>query len=225
MVGVEVSRNVYYCSAMGRPLIDISGQKFGRITAISHIPKTSFWICKCECGKEKNIQGSDLRRGFTRSCGCWNSEVSSAKATHGKSRTLEYAAWGKAKERCTKPSSKGWKYYGARGIKMHPEWIESFEKFIDYLGPKPGPHYTVDRIDNNGNYEPGNVRWATMETQSNNKRNNVTFYIGNKKWTIARAARHFNVCRSSLQRRIRSGQSPKEAIQILQKFRSKHHLK
>jgi len=93
-----------------------------------------------------------------------------ARVYHGLSKTAEYSAWTAMVARCTRPYQENWKYYGGRGIQVCAEWLNDPQAFIDYMGPKPGPEYSLDRIDVDGNYEPGNVRWADRVTQANNKR-------------------------------------------------------
>lgn len=89
---------------------------------------------------------------------------------HGLWKTKEYGIWNAMRQRCTNPNSQKWKHYGGRGIKVCDEWLKSFIPFYEHIGPKPGPEYSLDRINNDGNYEPGNVRWATIYQQNNNTR-------------------------------------------------------
>ena len=91
---------------------------------------------------------------------------------HGFWKTKEYSIWNAMRQRCTNPNSQRWKHYGGRGIKVCDEWLKSFVSFYEHIGPKPGPEYSLDRINNDGNYEPGNVRWATIIQQANNQRRN-----------------------------------------------------
>jgi hypothetical protein len=89
---------------------------------------------------------------------------------HGLWKTKEYGIWNAMRQRCTNPKSQKWEHYGARGIRVCDEWLKSFISFYEHIGPKPGPEYSLDRINNDGNYEPGNVRWATIKEQANNQR-------------------------------------------------------
>ena len=156
----------------GRPqrLIDMSGRVFGRLTVLARAENSGTrtrWLCRCECGVEKPFQGGDLRVGKVVSCGCFRHEVHTRHGLHG---TREYGIWSGMIARCTNPSNTAFGYYGARGITVCDEWRSSFESFLEHIGPRPSPKHSVDRINNDGNYEPGNVRWATAKEQANNKR-------------------------------------------------------
>lgn len=157
------------------PLIDICGQRFGRLVVInySHSNKhrKSFWLCKCDCGNIKILRGNDLKSGKIQSCGCYNSERTiSFNTTHGLSGTRLYRIWKNIKMRCLDPNKPDYKYYGGRGIKICDEWINNFKSFYDWAmsnGYKEA--LTIDRRENDGNYEPSNCRWVTMAAQNQNK--------------------------------------------------------
>ena len=157
--------------------IDLTGQRFGYLVAIS--PKCEkgrrvMWLCKCDCGKEHYVDAYALSHGATKSCGCMVKAMISAKNTkHGMANTAIYHDWYLMKGRCNNPNNSRYKYYGARGIKVCEEWDKSFEAFYEYVSKLPDygtPTYTLDRINNDGNYEPGNVRWASKKTQALNRR-------------------------------------------------------
>lgn len=153
------------------------GDKFGRWTMLERVVlnQRSHWFCKCECGAEKVVSQSNLKSGASRSCGCLKDEESSVRnRTHGQSKTREYRIWKGMIKRCENVNSSGYHKYGGRGIKVSPVWRSSFEAFIHYMGPCPDG-FSIDRIDCNGNYEPGNCRWACNEVQVYNKRNTITF--------------------------------------------------
>lgn len=135
-------------------------------------------ICRCSCGTERRYRNNGLRRGFWQSCGCKQKiNAAEGRVTHGHARggkrSPELTAWRMMLRRCNDPKNKDYHNYGGRGIKVCPEWLNSFEAFFAHIGLKPDPSYSIDRIDVNGHYEPGNVRWADKWTQANNKRRNA----------------------------------------------------
>ena len=168
---------------------DLTGKKFFRWTALEKVDKSGnnnqFYYCKCECGTEKIISAYKLKHGLTHSCGCYSTEkVIERSSTHRMSKTKIFHEWGHMRRRCLPDAECKDRYYD-RGIKVCPEWDNSFEAFYKYVsklehyGEKG---YSLDRINNNGNYEPGNVRWATAKEQCRNTENNVyVVYHGEKR--------------------------------------------
>lgn len=155
------------------------GEKFTRWTVISEesLPgERRRFLCRCECGNEKIVDGPSLRIGASRSCGCLIGDTAKRVLTkHGDNRgnkpVPEYVAWTSMKNRCTNQKCGRYDDYGGRGIRVCPEWTASYEAFLVHVGRRPGPEYSLDRYpDNDGNYEPGNVRWATREQQRINQR-------------------------------------------------------
>lgn len=160
---------------MGKPLNEISGRVFGRVTVLRRAGSwkgKATWHCLCQCGKEWVVIGSDLVKGHTKSCGCATGEIiSAARCIDDVPRkgTKLYDAWLNMKARCLNPNNTMAYRYHARGITIYPDWIASFEAFRDVVGEPPGPEFTLERINNDGNYEPGNVTWATRKQQAVNK--------------------------------------------------------
>jgi hypothetical protein len=162
---------------MGK-VINLAGRRFGRLVAISHsgkdIRNNAVWLCVCDCGKEIVVNGSHLRTGNTRSCGCFQSDMSAQRLrTHGMKGTPEYNTWRAMMKRCNNPNDKAYKYYGGRGINVCERW-RRFENFISDMGKRPTIDHSLDRIDNDGNYEPTNCKWATPKEQALNRRNRQT---------------------------------------------------
>lgn len=157
--------------------IDITGQRFGAWTAlglseVQRYPSKS-WDCVCDCGTERSILAGALRRGDSTNCGCLAAAAASLRfTTHGMSRTPEYRAWNSMQQRCYNPKRRGYDNYGGRGITVCDEWLASFEAFFRDVGPRPSPEHSIDRINSDGNYEPGNVRWATVGVQNRNTSRN-----------------------------------------------------
>lgn len=191
---------------MGRPLIDIKGQRFGRLIPTRHIYKTSLWVCRCDCGKTHIAAGNSLRIGHVSSCGCLNSELSAKRTyVHGHYGTPEYHAWSSAKGRCFNRENFVYRHYGGRGITMCSEWRDSFKKFLSHVGKRPSRKHSLDRINVNGNYEPGNVRWATKIQQMNNMRNSSRITYKGKTRTAPQWARILKINYSALWARIDKG--------------------
>lgn len=161
--------------------IDRVGQRYGRLLVTGgpekrHHPSGDFsfyWACKCDCGAVTNVSGRALGGGLTKSCGCLNSENRAKnRLTHGGSYTPEFRAWAGMIYRCYNATSNAsFPDYGGRGIRVCDEWRDDFAAFLAHVGPRPSPKHSIDRYPNNdGNYEPGNVRWATREQQIANRR-------------------------------------------------------
>jgi hypothetical protein len=154
------------------------GQRFGRLTVLRqysvHGDRRTLYACRCACGQEKIIHAYALVKGFTQSCGCLSKELKANRLrTHGKTNTTEYEIWCGIKKRCLNPNYREFHLYGGRGIQICPHWKDSFTAFLGDMGPRPSLRHSIDRVDNNGNYEPGNCRWATPQEQSDNSSNPV----------------------------------------------------
>jgi len=151
---------------------DLSGKKFGKLLALWCAGRAKcrkiVWSCQCECGTVTTVFAGDLKSGKTKSCNCIQKEwVMKNVVTHGKSGGPEYRSYAAAKNRCNNPNARCWESYGGRGIRFK---FDSFEEFLDHVGHRPSLEYSLDRINNDGHYEKGNVRWATIKEQNHNQR-------------------------------------------------------
>ena len=187
-------------------MTDLTGQKFGRLEVqgfAGSVNKKLTWNCICVCGNTKIVLGCSLRNGHTQSCGCLAKEGN--HTTHGHKRnkipSKEYRACIQMKNRCFNINYPGYKNYGGRGIIVCPKWIESFESFYRDMGDCPNG-MSLDRKDNDGNYEPENCRWATQRQQQNNKRNNDKISYKGETKTQAQWARSLGMNASTLRKRL-----------------------
>jgi hypothetical protein len=157
---------------------NLEGKKFGRLEPIKYLGQTKSghhsWLCQCECGRQKSVLANNLKGGYTQSCGCFQKERAAAtQIRHGGHRRSgawpEYGVWCAMLTRCYNQKSRSYPYYGARGISVCERWHD-FGNFISDMGRRPSPRLTIDRMDNDGNYEPANCRWATKGQQMRNRR-------------------------------------------------------
>lgn len=193
---------------MGIPF-DLRGQKFNRLTAIDSYQKRVrnrshvVWRCQCECGNRHEVTTDQLRSGGVKSCGCLRRErTSQANTKHGKSGTRIYSIWIQMLARCTKPRSTMYPSYGARGIRVCERWSTSFDAFLQDMGEPPTPKHSIDRIDNNGHYEPGNCRWADPKTQGNNARHNRIIEFRGESMTLSQWAERVGMRYQLIQARL-----------------------
>jgi hypothetical protein len=190
-------------------LIDLSGKSFGRWFVSDYAGK-SYWNCVCECGTVRKVNGKNLTLGTSSSCGCYVAEINTK---HGMSRTRVYSIWEGMKQRCTSPSSSYWHRYGSRGIKVCERW-QSFENFYADLGEPPSKQHSLGRIDNDGDYEPSNVRWETLEQQNNNKVLNHKVTIDGVTKTLTQWAEENGLKPSTVMSRVSYGWSDYDAVTL-----------
>lgn len=209
------------------------GQKFNMLTVISHEGtvrqsngrQVHLWRCLCECGNEAVIRSSSIPNGI-KSCGCWKikaTKISKTKHGHASTKTKVYRTWKSIKERCFNHNSSTFYKYGARGIAMYEVWVHSFPEFLKHVGEPPSPRHSIDRIDNNGNYEPGNVRWATPNEQAANTRRNVYFSDGRKTQVLAEWLRELKVTVDFIKPRLAQGIPFPEIVQQAKQHRFVQH--
>lgn len=201
---------------MGRSL-NLVGEKFGYLTvlefsgALAGNRSNKIWVCRCDCGEIKNVRGDKLKSGETVSCGCMKVAIQRSKVTtHGMKHTKTYTSWRSMKDRCLNPKNEYFKDYGGRGIRVCERWMASFENFLADMGAAP-PGKSLDRHpDMNGNYEPGNCRWATPKEQNRNRRSNVMITYNGKTQCISAWAEELGINRGTLQSRLQVLNQPTE---------------
>jgi hypothetical protein len=166
---------------LGGNAAKLHGQRFNRLTVSHAVGRNKHnhivWLCICDCGNETKVTTQSLTSNNTKSCGCAKADhakdvqhlAAEARVVHGVSGTPEYYAWWHARARCTDENHQSYRYYGARGIRMCRKWRDSVAAFVEDMGLRPDG-LSLDRINNDGDYEPGNCRWATLEQQMLNKR-------------------------------------------------------
>lgn len=210
---------------MGK-FVDITGQRYGRLTVISRSEnnrhKKAMWRCRCDCGNEAIFCGNHLRSGNTQSCGCLAMEtrINNGKSVvkHRGRGTRLYHVWSDIKIRCFNSKSSNYANYGGRGITMCDEWRNDFATFRDwsiangYDETAPKGQYTIERINVNGNYEPSNCRWATTKEQGNNRRNNHLLTYDGETHTIAEWSEITGIRHDTLLRRLKKGWTPEKTL-------------
>ena len=204
---------------------NLLGKKFGRLTVVKEdgrFRQMVCWDCICDCGNHINVPSYYLTSGQTKSCGCLQKErTSQANTLHGDcKRNNRSSLYGRYKHmlwRCENPNSKDYKNYGGRGIKVCDEWKNDYQKFKKWaLENGYEEHLTIDRIDVNGDYEPINCRWITLQEQENNRTNNVFLVFNGIKKTASEWAREYGVNPSKILYRKRKGWSDEQILEYLQ---------
>ena len=203
---------------MGRRLVDMTGERFGKVTVIkraSEYAETPVkWLCICECGKEFVTTSGRLKRGATKSCGCSRYEfISNANRIHGMSKTRIHRTWSHMIERCTCKTHKQYMDYGGRGITVCKDWLD-FITFYNWAMENGYEHnLTIDRIDVNGNYEPSNCRWTDSYTQQNNTRKTIKLTIDGVTKSLSEWSAATGINKITLHGRYRRGLRGKDLIE------------
>lgn len=205
---------------IGRDAKDITGQRFGRLVALGPIgryrEKTIVWLCQCDCGDRISVDGVSLRGGNTQSCGCLCRERAAfANTTHGMSCNPLYTIWVHLIDRCCNPNAKYWVNYGGRGITVDGSWRHDFQVFFNDVSKLPHYRekgYSLDRIDNDGNYEPGNIKWSTRSEQMRNTRSNHLLTHNGKTQTIVEWAEEIDMKPQTLRARLGYGWTAERAL-------------
>lgn len=213
--------------ARGHPPKPITGQRFGRLVALRIASKTprreAVWLCQCDCGKEHPVSRGNLMSGKTQSCGCLHDEVARKnRRTHGASGTQVYKIWVLMHDRCRTKNAKtsAFKNYASRGISVCARW-GSFEAFAADMGPRPSDKHSIDRINNDGDYEPSNCRWATPEQQARNKSTTRLIEAFGRKMIAKDWADQVGVNIGTLKDRLKRGWTAEDAISIPTNVRHK----
>jgi hypothetical protein len=202
------------------PKIDKTGKHYGRLTVTGEAARNRhghiLWRCVCACGNSLEVEGCRLTSGRTRSCGCLRVDSKAlTRLTHGESKrgkwSPEYRAWVNMKTRCFNPNNHAYHNYGARGITLDDRWL-TFNNFLADMGRKPSPELTLERVDNAGNYAPGNCVWATYTDQCNNTRHNVFFEFAGHRLTLPQWARKLGVPLGTLRTRLNRGWSVERTL-------------
>jgi hypothetical protein len=205
------------------PRTIVPGQQFGDLRLLYKTPYISQkWLFMCQCLTIKEIIADNVLRGVSRACrSCANLHKMnrctphSLRPSYGLRRLFphEYGIWNGMKDRCRNPNNRNWKNYGGRGITICDEWRHSFATFLEYVGPRPGPEFSIDRYpDNDGNYEPGNVRWATKGEQQRNTRRTHVITLGDKSQCALDWIRELGLTGSGFYRRVERGMSYLDAV-------------
>lgn len=196
----------------------MEGKKFNKLYVIKRVENNKHnsiqYLCKCDCGNTAIVLKDNLKNSITKSCGCIKKGINK---THGKSSHELYATWHTMKRRCYDTKCKDYKDYGGRGIKVCSRWLESITNFIEDMGQRPKGH-TIDRIDNNGNYEPNNCHWVDRKHQQRNTRKNVYYFYNGEAKTLKEWSNVLNLPFYKLRYRVRDkNMSIGEALEDLKR--------
>lgn len=195
---------------------DLTGMRFSMLTVIKKTNQRKkrqvVWLCRCHCGNFHYVASYSLTSKETQSCGCLKKNIlGQSSITHGMTGTLTYKTWRQIIRRCSEKAHIQYSDYGGRGITVCKRWGK-FENFLADMGERPTPKHSIDRINNNGNYEPGNCRWATKKQQQNNKSNNRILYFDGKSKTMTEWAEQVEMKVGTLYKRLSMGWGIEKAL-------------
>ena len=195
---------------------DLTGRRFGRLVAVGPLGRKNgsvVWLCRCDCGRDAEVKSWNLKTGITSSCGCLQREVTSARSkTHGLRHTPEYNVWNAIRNRTSNAKCSCFGRYGGRGIRISPEWFESFEVFIRDMGPRPSSKHSVERRNNDGDYEAGNCFWATGDVQRRNTRRSRFIEYDGQRLNLVDAAQKYGIAVRTLWYRLNAGWPVEKAL-------------
>ncbi len=194
-------------------LVDITGQRFGRLTAVSRAESdgsNAWWLCLCECGAQARVRLCHLKSGSIKSCGC--GPKGRHRSQHGMTYTRVYRIWRQMHQRCENPKAEGYENYGGRGIKVDTRW-DQFPNFFEDMGECPSKGHTIDRIDTNKGYGKDNCKWSTWKEQHRNRRDNHVITAFGQTKCVTEWAEEYKLAVSTLKNRIyRANLPPEEAL-------------
>lgn len=191
-----------------------AGEVYGRWTVLERAsndgPHKTQWLCRCSCGIQRVVLTSSLRSGKSQSCGCLNRDIVVGMRTkHGGClNDPEYTVWRGMKQRCRDRNQEGYANYGDRGVSVCADWLYDYARFLDDMGPRPGPEYTLERKDNDGPYCKDNCVWATRKQQNRNKRSTIWIVIGGERRCLGEWAEVLHVSYGTLYYRVKRGLDP-----------------
>lgn len=203
---------------MGKPFIDRTGTRFGRLIAKRFLGKPigktkPAWECECDCGNIVIVTSSNLATGHTTSCGCYHSEVTAAvKRQYAKEDAAEYQIWRNVKQRTGTKAGKNSRWYS--GVEMCVSWRNSFDTFLKDMGKRPSTFHSIERLDTSKGYFPENCIWATPKEQANNRRTNVVIECSDEKHTISGWAERTSLKQATISARLRRGWRPAQAVSL-----------
>lgn len=217
------------CENASLPGTCLPGERYGRLTVIGDVGVTHGRKRRvramCDCGRETEVSAGHLRARTVRSCGCLKRDTNTKHGHASHARSPEYHSWLAMIRRCESHSAPCYASYGGRGIKVCPRWRQSFASFLADMGPRPSLRYSLDRINNDGDYEPGNCRWASSKEQARNKSTNRFYELNGVRLTLVDWAKRLGVHKSALKSRLERGWTFERAVAVPVKYRRKSEMR